>query len=254
MTGSSSQIMPAPDIAQRWPAGGGAARLPRGLAAALAAHVALVLLLLTAERAGPPDAAAAPPGSMIELLNPPGALPAAQAASVPAAEPTRPPAPEAAAMPIAEPATMRLPELVATRPLTPSPPRPPARPAPARTATAPPAEAPAATAPATTAPASSTADDPVASPAAAGWNELLLGWLERHRFYPEPSRRRGEQGEVMVRISVAANGQVLDQAITRSSGAPALDRAAIDLLRGASLPPPGTAENRVVRLRYRLSD
>ena len=35
---------------------------------------------------------------------------------------------------------------------------------------------------------------------------------------------------------------------------PAAARAAIDMLRGASLPPPGTAQSRVVRLRYRLSD
>ncbi len=242
--------VPLPDRGQRWPTAGGGARLPRGLAVALAAHVVLLALLLYAGPVALPPPL--PPPGGIELLTPAAALPPAQAATAPSAEPAAVPPPELARTPAAETMRPRDAEPVPVRDESP-PARPVAHPVSrpiVREARPPQPASPAAatTAPATTAPAAS------ASAPAAGWNERLLGWLERHRSYPEQARRRGEQGEVMVRISVAADGQVLDQRIAQSSGAPALDRAALEMLRGASLPPPGTALDRVVRLRYRLAD
>ncbi|MGD9884668.1 MAG: TonB family protein, partial [Reyranella sp.] len=96
---------------------------------------------------------------------------------------------------------------------------------------------------------------PGAAPAVApGWNALLAAWLAANRRYPEEARRRGVEGEVTVRFSVAADGRVTDVAIAAASGSSALDGAAAAMLRGARLPPPGTDVTRTVRIRYRLSD
>lgn len=92
---------------------------------------------------------------------------------------------------------------------------------------------------------------PVVAP---GWNALLVAWLAANRRYPEEARRRSVEGEVTVRFSVAADGRVTDVAITAGSGSSALDGAAVAMLRGAKVPPPGTDVTRTVRIRYRLSD
>jgi protein TonB len=86
---------------------------------------------------------------------------------------------------------------------------------------------------------------------------MVLGavaWLAAHRVYPEGSRRRSEEGEVTVRFTVAADGKVSDVAVVKGSGFAALDAAALSMLRGAALPPPGTEATRTVRVRYRLND
>lgn len=96
---------------------------------------------------------------------------------------------------------------------------------------------------------------PSAAPAVEpGWNALLAAWLAANRRYPEEARRRGIEGEVTVRFSVAADGRVTDVAIVAGSGSSALDGAATAMLRGARLPPPGRDVTRTVRIRYRLAD
>jgi protein TonB len=87
-----------------------------------------------------------------------------------------------------------------------------------------------------------------------GWDEILLSWLEAHKTYPEIACRRGQQGTVTLRFSVAADGNVLDVAVVTGSGSPLLDDAAQETLRGAKLPAPGTKLTRTVRLRYRFED
>jgi len=139
-------------------------------------------------------------------------------------------------------------------------PKPAAPPAPRATTSAPsPSPAPA-TNPSPHGGSASTASPgasarPGAAPAVApGWNALLAAWLAANRRYPEEARRRGVEGEVTVRFSVAADGRVTDVAIAAASGSSALDGAAAAMLRGARLPPPGTDVTRTVRIRYRLAD
>lgn len=110
------------------------------------------------------------------------------------------------------------------------------------------------TAPATSslAPQSSTASPQAV--VAPNWNALLSAWLVANRRYPETSRRRGEEGEVAVRFTVAPNGRVLDATLTKASGFPELDAAALAMLRNATLPAPGVEATRSVRVRYRLND
>jgi protein TonB len=80
----------------------------------------------------------------------------------------------------------------------------------------------------------------------------MAAWLTAHKRYPEQARRRGEEGQVAVRFTVAADGRVIAAEIVRGSGSDLLDRATSDLLSGARLPPPGTEVTRTVRIRYRL--
>jgi protein TonB len=71
----------------------------------------------------------------------------------------------------------------------------------------------------------------------AGWRSALSDWLRAHQNYPDAARRRGEEGVAVIRFVVGREGRVRDVELLRSSGSPALDAAAQDMLRGASLPP-----------------
>ena len=89
---------------------------------------------------------------------------------------------------------------------------------------------------------------------APGWNALLAAWLAANRRYPDEARRRGEEGEVTVRFTVAPDGRVSEAAMVKGSGFAALDAAALRLLQGATLPAPGVEATRMVRIRFRFGD
>jgi protein TonB len=94
----------------------------------------------------------------------------------------------------------------------------------------------------------------VAASLAPGWNALLAAWLAAHKTYPDAARKRSEEGEVTVRFTVAGDGRVGDVVLVKGSGFPSLDAAALGILHGAALPPPGIEATRTVRIRFRLSD
>jgi protein TonB len=170
-----------------------------------------------------------------------------------AAPPVEPPAPDAAPPP---------PPTVADAAAPPEPEPPPlprprpamARPAPQRPerrATVP-AVAAAASVPAPS--ATATARPAVAAAPPADWDQLVSAWLAAHRHYPEPARRRGETGAVTLRISVAADGHVIEVTVVDAAAAQDLTEAAVGLLTGAMLPAPQSPTVRTVRIRYRLED
>ena len=140
----------------------------------------------------------------------------------------------------------------------PAPPRPaPPKPAPRRPAPAAASPAPAQTGQASAAPSPPAATAAVPGPAASvapGWNALLAAWLAANRRYPDEARRRGEEGDVTVRFTVADDGRVLVVSVTKGSGSAVLDGAALRLLQGAKLPAPGLEVTRTVRIRFRLGD
>ncbi len=172
-------------------------------------------------------AAAIPPPPSEELPRP----------TVPMLDAALPPPPEASAAPDFK---------------TPPPPPPP-RPAPAAPRPSQPKSAP--TAPAQAAPSAPAAALPSApSSVAPGWNALLAAWLAAHKTYPEAARRRHQEGDVTVRFTVEGDGRVSDVVVVQGSGFATLDSATLALLRGATLPPPGTETTRTVRIRFRLSD
>ncbi|MBE0597865.1 MAG: energy transducer TonB [Desulfuromonadales bacterium] len=49
--------------------------------------------------------------------------------------------------------------------------------------------------------------------------------------YPRLAEQRGWEGEVLLRVRIAASGKVLEAAIQASSGYPILDRAALTAVR-----------------------
>ena len=59
--------------------------------------------------------------------------------------------------------------------------------------------------------------------------------------YPESSRISGEQGIVLVRAKVGTFGDVIRVSLSQSSGYPALDRAAIEAVKGWKFHPASTA-------------
>nr|VFJ68767.1 MAG: TonB family C-terminal domain-containing protein [Candidatus Kentron sp. FW] len=58
--------------------------------------------------------------------------------------------------------------------------------------------------------------------------------IEREKFYPPVSRRRGEKGQVVVGFVIRKDGRLTDLTIIRSSGIRRLDNAASRTLRGIS--------------------
>lgn len=73
----------------------------------------------------------------------------------------------------------------------------------------------------------------------ARWQAKLQSWLNRHKRYPAAARSRREEGRVQVSFTIDPNGRVTSSRVSRSSGNPALDAAALDMVRRASpVPPP----------------
>ena len=84
----------------------------------------------------------------------------------------------------------------------------------------------------------------------------MAAWLQAHKTYPEAARRDGAEGRVVVRFTMDGNGAVTDVMLVAGSGAAALDEAAMALLRGARLPPPTPASERLsvtLPIRYSLA-
>lgn len=101
--------------------------------------------------------------------------------------------------------------------------------------------------------ASRAAKAPKVSP--ARWQSRLSAWLNRHKRYPRGARSRREEGVVNVSFAIDAAGVVVSARISRSSGNPELDQAALDMLRRASpvpAPPPGVARKIAVPVQFNL--
>ncbi|BAV48697.1 TonB family protein [Mesorhizobium loti] len=72
----------------------------------------------------------------------------------------------------------------------------------------------------------------------AKWESRLTAWINRHKRYPSAAKSRGAQGNVNVTFTVDASGRVMSARVARSSGDPDLDRAALAVLQGATVPAP----------------
>lgn len=244
--------------AARWP-------LTGAMAASLGLHALVaagIVLAFTGEGGQPVEDSAA-----ITVFVEAGSAPVASAAEVAAAIAAPPeedlPPPTVPLLQDAVP----LPQEEAVGPPDFKPPPPPPPPPPSKPAQAPPRPAPAkppvasnnAGPPNPGPPVAAAPAGPSGAPAAApsvapGWNALIAAWLAAHKRYPEEARRRSERGEVTIRFSVAADGRVLDVSLVRGSGSSALDTAALAMLRGATVPAPGSPQTRDVRIRYSLTD
>ena len=72
--------------------------------------------------------------------------------------------------------------------------------------------------------------------------------------YEEAPQPHPEEGEVLVRFVVESDGHVIEVTVEKSSGHADLDAAAVAILQGATVPPPGAAATRTVRIHFRLDD
>lgn len=183
----------------------------------------LLLVLLLRGRIEPPSLPAE--ATVALLFEPAPAAPPATAA-IAAAPPERnqadAPAPPVVPQPLSPPA----PAAARETPLIPPPPAtpPPRRPAAARAARQP--ALPLAAAEAPIALASPDASAPLVPP-----RPVAGIATNRAPAYPEVARRRGEQGRVMLRVSVSADGTPLDVALAETSGHASLDSAALAAVR-----------------------
>ncbi len=101
------------------------------------------------------------------------------------------------------------------------------------------------------------------SPASSGGGHFASA-TPRYRVnprpdYPIPSRRRGEEGVVLLNVVIQTNGSPESVSLNRSSGYPLLDRAAIDAVRRWSFEPARAASvpvasRVVVPVRFSLSE
>ncbi|MFO0155650.1 MAG: energy transducer TonB [Alphaproteobacteria bacterium] len=192
--------------------------------------------------AAPPEVAAVPPAP--ELPPPPPVIAAPPPTPPPmmavAALPPAPPPPVALAAPILPPPPAPAPveesrPHIAEAQPTPEPEQPrqvaevpapaPVRRPPQRATTAQPTPQPVRLNAALQGMESFTLEGRVAPP------EALDAARNRRPAYPEMSRRRGQEGTVMLELRVDANGRVTEVRVVESSGFSALDAAALETLR-----------------------
>ena len=188
--------------------------------------------------AAPPEVAAVPPAP--DVPPPPPAIAAPPPPPVMAAvpPPPTPPPPAALAAPILPPLPAPVeearphiaeaqpsPEPEQPRQLAEVPPPAPERRPPPRATTAQPTPQPVRLNAALQGMESFTLEGRVAPP------EALDAARNRRPNYPESSRRRGQEGTVMLELRVDANGRVTEARVVESSGFNALDAAAVETLR-----------------------
>lgn len=68
----------------------------------------------------------------------------------------------------------------------------------------------------------------------ARWQARVSAWLNRHKRYPSGAKRKGEEGTVQVAFTIDPRGRITSSRVSRSSGNPEFDKAALDMLRRAS--------------------
>lgn len=205
-----------------------------------------------------PQAAVAPPPTVQALATPDVPQVAPPAPATPAAAPDIPVPP----VPLPTPAVPQLAEVHIPKPepsrRSPAPPR--HTPPPRRVAVA-------HAAPSTQAPASPTAAEtpaPIVQATAQAAPVVparpLSGMAsDAPPVYPDSARRRGEQGRVLLRVNVSAEGRPVEVAVAQTSGFPALDQAAQDAVRRWRFVPASQAGVPIaavadVRIRFRLEE
>ncbi|MER9140841.1 TonB family protein [Mesorhizobium sp. M0830] len=73
---------------------------------------------------------------------------------------------------------------------------------------------------------------------ASKWDSRLGAWIKRHTRYPSSAKARRVEGKPYVAFTVDSSGRVLSARLSRSSGDADLDRAALAVLQGATVPAP----------------
>lgn len=89
----------------------------------------------------------------------------------------------------------------------------------------------------TAAPSASLEDLNRAAQENESYNQQVLLLALAKKFYPRESVKRGEEGRVVIGVSVSRDGSVLEAHVEESSRFPRLDAAALKVVSEAAFPP-----------------
>jgi protein TonB len=70
------------------------------------------------------------------------------------------------------------------------------------------------------------------------YRAIVNAQISSHTHYPESARLQGVSGHVTVAFSIGGAGRVTSAYVVASSGAGALDSAAVQAVRAIQVPPP----------------
>jgi protein TonB len=90
------------------------------------------------------------------------------------------------------------------------------------------------------------------------WQRAMFAHIGRFKTYPDEARKRNIRGEIVVAFGLDRTGRVTSVRVATTSGSPALDKAALEVLWHASpLPPPpadvrGDVVELLLPMRYQL--
>jgi periplasmic protein TonB len=99
---------------------------------------------------------------------------------------------------------------------------------------------------------------PPAPPAPVQHNRTAAAGDPKHPFpnsedyYPDASRRAGEEGRCIVQVTVAADGKITAESIATSSGFPRLDEACLKLVKAGGRLKPATEDGKPVESQATL--
>jgi len=66
----------------------------------------------------------------------------------------------------------------------------------------------------------------------------LMTWMNKHKHYPAELKKKKQEGVVEIQFTLGRDGELLEVAIARSCGNPALDQAALQMMTNAAPFPP----------------
>lgn len=66
------------------------------------------------------------------------------------------------------------------------------------------------------------------------YEQLLSGWIDRHKIYPASALKQGMEGKVVLRLRISRNGKVVRSDIEHSSNHPLLDQAVLETVQRSS--------------------
>jgi periplasmic protein TonB len=102
------------------------------------------------------------------------------------------------------------------------------------------------------------APPPVAAPAPAQRNVVRASIDPKHPFpnsedyYPDASKRAGEEGRCIVEFTVATDGHITNPEVTQTSGHPRLDEACIKLIKAAPKLRPATEDGKPLESKLQV--
>lgn len=81
------------------------------------------------------------------------------------------------------------------------------------------------------------------------YTQTLSLWIDKHKIYPEEARRKGQGGQVRLRIRINRQGKIIRYILEKASGYPAIDQAITRMVDSAN-PVPAVPANYPDKRQY----